>query len=181
MRIPQTERLRLRPFTLDDLSHVVAQFEDEYARRFYPIHENPEADAEGWIRWNLRNYENHGFGLWAMELRETGEYVGDCGITMQDVEGSPRHEVGYHVVGRLRRRGLATEAARACRDHALDVLGCGLVVSIVHADNVASRTVAERVHDRIVETTRKGMPHLVYATERPARLTPDATAMTTDP
>lgn len=166
MDLPRTTRLRFRPYTLDDVEAVHALFSDPYARRFYPLSVDLDA-AEGWIRWSLRNYETHGFGLWALELRETGEFVGDCGITMQPVgENERRHEVGYHVVAARRRRGLATEAARACRDWAFETLGVSYVCSIVHVENVASRRVAERIHDSVRPFDRDGMPHLVHFTER---------------
>ena len=60
--------------------------------------------------------DSYGFGLWALELKTTGASIGDCGLTYQDVEGSPQLEVGYHVMQRERRKGYATEAARACLD-----------------------------------------------------------------
>ncbi|MHC4469753.1 MAG: GNAT family N-acetyltransferase [Planctomycetota bacterium] len=167
METPRTSRLRFRPYTLDDVNDVYELFADPYARRYYPKSVDHEA-AEGWIRWNLRNYDEHGFGLWALELRETGEFVGDCGITMQQVDDDKKHEVGYHVVERLRRRGLATEAALACRDWALETLGVPFVCSIVDAENVASKRVAERIHEKSRPLERKGSPHLLYYTEREA-------------
>ena len=52
-----------------------------------------------WIEWQERNYAEHEFGLWVVETHD-GEFVGDCGLTMQDVEGTPHVEVGYHVMPR---------------------------------------------------------------------------------
>lgn len=75
------------------------------------------ANVRGWIEWNLRNYEEFGFGLWAMELKETGAFIGDCGLTYQEVEGERELEIGYHVLGTERGRGYATEAARACLNY----------------------------------------------------------------
>jgi RimJ/RimL family protein N-acetyltransferase len=165
MKTPRTTRLRFRPCTLEDAADVYALFGDPYARRFYPESVDHDA-AMGWIRWNLRNYDEHGFGLWALELSETGEFVGDCGITMQQVDEDRKPEVGYHVVEHLRRRGLATEAALACRDWALERLRAPFVCSIVHAENLASKRVAERIHEEVRPIGRKGSPHLLYYTER---------------
>ena len=50
-------------------------------------------DAVRWIEWQARNYAEHGFGLWVVETHD-GDLVGDCGLTMQDVEGTPHVEVG---------------------------------------------------------------------------------------
>src|SRR5829696_3196155 len=81
----------------------------------------PRAARRRWPGWNQRLYRDHGFGLWLLTLRATGEFVGDCGLTPQQVNGVTELEVGYHLRGALQGRGLATEAAAACRDYARDV------------------------------------------------------------
>lgn len=74
-------------------------------------------DAERWIARNQRNYADHGHGLWVVETHD-GDFVGDCGLTVQDIEGEPFVEVGYHVHLALRGHGLATEAATSAREAA---------------------------------------------------------------
>jgi RimJ/RimL family protein N-acetyltransferase len=64
--------------------------------------------------WNKQNY-GHGHGLWVIETHD-GQFVGDCRLTIQDIEGEPFVEVGYHVHLALRGQGLATEAAIAVRE-----------------------------------------------------------------
>ena len=66
--------------------------------------------ATDWIEWNLSNYAEHGFGLW-IDRDDCGEFVGDCGLTMQEVEGEWLVEAGWHVSRSLRRQGYAAEAA----------------------------------------------------------------------
>jgi len=83
--------------------------------RFYPAPYN-RAGVEDWIDRSLRRYAEHGHGLWAMVLKVSGEMIGDCGLTVQNVNGSDEIEIGYHVRRDLWGQGLATEAARACRD-----------------------------------------------------------------
>jgi RimJ/RimL family protein N-acetyltransferase len=124
-----------------------------YARRFYPGHGRREK-LVGWIEWNLRNYEEHGYGLWALELLGDGTFVGDAGLTWQPVEGEWWLEIGYHIHPAQRRTRLATEAARACRDWAFANTDCAQVCSIVHPENAASLTVAGRVHEtrRLVQS-----------------------------
>ena len=77
-----------------------------------------------------------------METHE-GEVVGDCGLTIQDVEGEPFVEVGYHVKLALRGQGLATEAAAAVRDAARDA-GIPHLVAIIRPENTPSQRVARR-------------------------------------
>jgi RimJ/RimL family protein N-acetyltransferase len=91
-----------------------------------------------------RLYRERGFGLWLVELRQTGAFVGDCSLTPQDVDGTPEIKVGYHVRRALQGRGYATEAAAAARDHARDVLGLARLVAVIHPGNVVSQRVAEK-------------------------------------
>lgn len=94
---------------------------DPEVMRFYPSAKTREQAAR-WITWNEENYAEHGYGLWIVETIH-GEFVGDCGLTWQEVNGAPKLEVGYHVVTARQGLGYATEAAIACRDYARDVVG----------------------------------------------------------
>lgn len=124
------------------------------------------ANVRKWIEWNLRNYDEFGFGLWAMELREVGEFIGDCGLTYQDVEGRRGLEIGYHVIERERGKGYATEAARACLDFGFTRTACESVCSIVRPSNVFSCAVASRIHTARRELMRGELPALLFFTTR---------------
>lgn len=98
-----------------------------------------------------------------MELSETGEFAGQCGLVVQDIEGVEEIEVGYHVLPHLWRRGLATEAAAACRDYARDVLR---IRRLVGPDNVPSQGVARKIGMELDRPfPRKGMSMLLFAME----------------
>jgi RimJ/RimL family protein N-acetyltransferase len=142
---PPTERLRFREFRDDDLDDVVAMFGDPQARRFYPEMDTPEA-CRGWVEWSKRNYRDHGFGLWALEGLSSGEFLGDCGLTYQPVEGDRLLELGYHLLAEHRGKGLVTEAGRACLDYAFGQLAAPMVCSTVHPENAPSMAVAGRLH-----------------------------------
>lgn len=161
----ETERLRLRPYTLADESDLCGVFGDNYARSFYPeMADRP--NVRRWIEWNLRNYESYGLGLWAMELKDNGTFVGDCGLTYQDVEGRQELEIGYHVAQTERCKGYATEAARACLEYAFEIKACEFICSIVRPANTASSSVARRVHDHCREILRAREPALLFYTTR---------------
>ena len=158
-----TARLRFREMTEADLDAMAALLGDPAVMRFYPAPRTREQAAE-WIAGNRRRYAQDGHGLWVIEtLPEHSDddepgFVGDCGLTWQEVNGEPRLEVGYHVRADLWGRGYATEAAAACRDHARDALGHHELVAIIHPENTASRRVAERIGMTMVGEDRTGAP-----------------------
>src|SRR6202023_376338 len=93
--IVETERLVLRPFTLNDVEAMEAILGDPVAMEFYPAPLTREG-VEGWVRKNLGRYEKDGFGLNAMVFKGTGEVIGDCGCVVQQVEEREQIEIGYH-------------------------------------------------------------------------------------
>src|SRR6202023_1553985 len=120
--IVETERLVLRPWTMNDAEALEAVLNDPVAMEFYPAPLTREG-VEGWIRKNLARYEKDGCGLYAMALKESGEVVGDCGCIVQQVEEREQLEIAYHVRRNLWGNGYATETARSCMDYAFDRMG----------------------------------------------------------
>ena len=161
----RTERLRLRAYTTADEAALFEVFADAYARSFYPEMADP-ARVRAWIDWNLRNYEEFGLGLWAMELRAGGQLIGDCGLTYQDVEGRRELEIGYHVVERERGKGYATEVARECVDFGFTRTSCESICSIVRPSNTASCAVAARIHTGRREFIKGDKLALLFYTTR---------------
>jgi RimJ/RimL family protein N-acetyltransferase len=144
MTVLTTERLILREMTGADLDDIAALFGDEEVMRYYPKPMTRD-EAQAWVEWNRRLYRSHGFGLWAMVLRDTGEFAGDCGLTPQYVDGIREIEVGYHVRTSLQRQGYATEAAAAARDFARDKLLLSRLIAIINPANVPSQRVAGKI------------------------------------
>lgn len=141
--ILETERLLLRPFTLNDTPAMEAVLGDPVAMEFYPAPLTREG-IEGWITKNMARYEKDGLGLNAMVLKDSDEVIGDCGCIVQLVEEREQIEVGYHVRRNLWGNGYATEAARACMDYAFHQLGAQRVISMIRPGNLGSRRVAEK-------------------------------------
>ena len=113
--IIETERLMLREYTLNDLDALYEIMSDPETMQHYPAPFDMDR-TRGWISWNLDNYKRYGFGLWAVTLKGTGTFIGDCGITIQDIDGDMLPEIGYHIHKAHQRQGYAKEAARAVRD-----------------------------------------------------------------
>ena len=116
MRVLETERMVLRRMGMSDVDGLMGIFSDPEAMRYYPGTKS-RSEAEAWIRNQLDRYRRDGIGLWAAVLKYSGELAGQCGLTVQEVEGREEVEIGYLFLRKYWNRGLATEAARACRDY----------------------------------------------------------------
>ncbi len=162
----ETERLILRELTLDDVEPLHEVLGDPWTMRYYH-HPFSREEVVDWIERWMAAYRDNGFGLWALVLKQTGEFVGGTGLTWQEVDGEPLFEVGWHVHRRLQRRGLATEAGRASVDYGLGSLGLDRVISLIRPENKSSWRVAEKLGMRTwKETLRSHYLHRVYVIER---------------
>lgn len=163
----ETPRLILRDMTEADHDALHAILTDAETMRYYP---KPYDDAgvRRWLDWTFGNYEKHGFGLWAVTLKATGEFIGDCGITLQPIHGQWLPEIGYHINKRYWRQGYATEAAAACIDAAFERFGFPAVYSYMNAENEPSWRTAMKNGMTFAEEydDPEGMRLRVYCLER---------------
>ncbi len=139
--ILETERLILREYTWDDFDGLYALLSDPETMCHY-TKPYDEAGTRRWIQWNLDNYQKYGFGLWALVLKETGAFIGDCGITMQSIDAQELPEVGYHIHRNYWCRGYGSEAARAARDWAFENRDFDALYSYMKYTNIASYSTA---------------------------------------
>ncbi len=168
--ILRTDRLELRELEDGDLPALHAVLGDPVAMHAYE-HGFEVAESRDWLHRQRQRYTADGFGLWAVVLRETGEVMGDCGITRQRVEDDEVIEVGYHLARAFWHRGYAVEAAAGCLGWAFSNLDTDDVYAKVRDTNIASMNVAIRlgmtVRRRFV-TRYHGvdMPHYAFAVSR---------------
>lgn len=139
--IIETNRLILREYTLDDFDNLYEIVSDPETMRHYPKPFDEERTRD-WIEWNLENYKNYGFGLWVVTLKETGEFIGDCGISIQNIDWELLPEIGYHIHKKYWRRGFGSEAARAVRDWAFENTDYNCIYSYMKYTNVGSYSTA---------------------------------------
>lgn len=170
MEILQTQRLLLRQLTLDDLPALKAIMQDTDVMYAYNG-AFTDAEVQDWLDRQLARYRQYGYGLWAVVLRETGEVIGQCGLSMQPWKDTQVLEIGYLFAKRAWHKGYASEAAIACKQYAFDKLGADEVCSIIRDTNAASQGVAMRNGMTVADTWTKhyrgeDMPHLRYAVRR---------------
>jgi len=165
----ETERLILRELTLDDVDSLHEVLGDPWTMRHYH-HPFSRQEVVEWIERWMASYRANRFGLWGLVLKETGELVGDTGLTWQEVDGQPLVEVGWHVDKRYQRRGLATEAGRASLEYGFGSLGLDRIISLIRPENEPSSRVAEKLGMRVwKETMRSHYLHRVYLLGREDR------------
>lgn len=139
--ILETERLILREYKREDFDSIYEILSDPETMKHYPAPFD-ENRVQGWITWNIDNYRKYGFGLWAVVLKETGELIGDCGITMQMINGKELPEIGYHINKKYWRRGFGKEAARKCRDWVFENTDFDVIYSYMKYTNIGSYSTA---------------------------------------
>lgn len=167
----ETPRLQLRELNEGDLPALRAILQDEQTMTAYEGAFD-EPMVRGWLQRMRERDREDGFGLWAVELSDTGEMIGQCGLTRQRILGADVIEVGYLFNRAHWHRGYAVEAATACREYAFDQLAAERVSAQVRDTNLASMNVAIRlgmtVRGRFVKHYRGvEMPHLAFAVDRP--------------
>ena len=170
MKILETERLYLRkigPDDFEDLCKILGDEETMYAYEGAFSHE----EAREWLDRQMARYEKWGFGLWAVILKENGEMIGQCGLSMQPWKEGELLEIGYLFQRAFWHQGFAIEAARACKDYAFEVLDAKEVCSIIRDTNTASKKVAIRNGMEKKDTWVKhyrgvDMPHERYVAVR---------------
>ena len=162
----ETDRLRLREIGPEDLDFLAELLGDPDVMRFYP--DTLDRAATGrWLKRQLDRYRRDGHGFWMVEHRETGQAVGQVGLLNQHLGSDVYPEVAYLIHVPYQRRGFATEAALAVRDHAFDVLGKPYVVSFIRPDNVPSQKVAWKLGmkpDRMIQWA--DLDHILFQVER---------------
>jgi RimJ/RimL family protein N-acetyltransferase len=138
----------------------------------WPRSQHPtEADVLHSLSAKLDHWDRHGFGIWLLRDRGTGEMVGRGGLQYTFTAGLNDVEAGWAVVPERWGQGLATELAQACVEVAFGPLGLLEIVAFTTPDNVASRRVMEKAgfaYER--DIVHAGLPHVLYRHRGPARI-----------
>jgi len=165
-----TERLRFRHITLGDVDLWMPYINSAEAIRFMAFTQGSRADCIFMLQRSLDRYAESGSGLNMLELRSTGEAVGQCGLLTQEVDGVPELEIGYHLLPAHWHQGYATEAAKACTYFAFERQLAPSLISLIDPENFASQRVALRIGMVAERTTlhrdRPAIIHRIHA--RPA-------------
>jgi ribosomal-protein-alanine N-acetyltransferase len=187
----ETRRLILRHFTPADLDLLIALYSDpdvvKHVGTGQPL---PRQQIErilecaiidenyAWSEETIQrlpqllraNEKSACFSLWGTFEKTSKKFVGRCGLLAWDLDGQKETEVGYILARDAWGKGFATEAARACRDYGMDVLGFDRLISVIKPENLASQRVAMKNgmrHEK--DTMVKEWPVRIYSISRQHR------------
>lgn len=136
-----TARLRLRPLAPTDVDALSSVYLHPLVLRWIGPHTREDVGRE--IEQQVEHQKRLGWSFWAVEERETGRLIGDCGLQPLEHRG-PEVELGYDFHPRVWGNGLATEAARAVMSQAFGALRIDRIVAVVKPDHIASQRVLEK-------------------------------------
>lgn len=165
MKIIETERLYLRKLEIGDTKELMKVLSDPLSMK-YTLDPFSKERVEEWIKWNIDNYKKYKHGLWAVILKEGHVFIGDCGITMQNIEDEIVPEIGFHIIKDYCKKGYATEAALACKKYAFEVLNYPRIFSYCTVENIPSQKVAKKIglhfYKYIEKLGKKQIVHVAY-------------------
>ena len=141
-----TERLILRRWREADRQPFAALNADPVVMDYFPVRLT-RAESDQMIARIEAGFDQRGYGLWALELLATGEFIGFTGLDIPSFEAhfTPAVEVGWRLARSAWRQGYATEAGRASLAFGFEEAGLDEIVSFTSAVNLRSRVVMERL------------------------------------
>ena len=151
----ETDRIFLRSFCIDDIERFAEICANPNVMRYIGDGKPVSRDiiAEKIPEW-IELYEKQNYGLMALVMKEPNELIGFCGFIHQIVDGVEYVELGYRLDEAFWGMGIATEAAKAVRDYAFNVLEIPMLISIIHNQNHSSKHVAKKIGLQLMKTTR---------------------------
>lgn len=163
MVIAESTRLLLRPLNENDMENLAQVLSDDISMVHYP-HPFSGEEVRNWICKNIKRYNDDGFGLWAVIRKEDNKFLGDCGITLQNIDNEILPEIGFHIIRKYSNQGYATEAAQLCLKYAKLNLSYDTIYSYSRKTNIASQRVSEKIGMKKLKLySENGIEHLVYA------------------
>jgi RimJ/RimL family protein N-acetyltransferase len=142
METIDTQRLKLRPWRDSDFSAFARYYADEDNARYVGGQKDPD---QAWRHFALQigHWKLKGFGYWAVDDKDTGDFVGCVGLWQSP--GWPELELGYWLLEEHRGKGYAIEGCRRCRDYAREELRATSLVSYIDPANAPSIQLAKRL------------------------------------
>lgn len=144
MKVIETDRLILRKLRIEDAPFLYQILSDNETMIFYPSPYDMNSVMK-WINKSINSYTENNFGLWAIILKESSQFLGQCGISLQDINGNFVPEIGYHIDKNFWNKAYATEAAKASLSCGFEHLKLDEIFIHTYINNIPSQRVAEKI------------------------------------
>jgi len=169
--ILETQRLLFRHLTLDDLEELYALYSDPEIRKYFPEGVLKLDDTREELEWHMHGHPDYPkLGLWATIQKETGKFIGRCGLLPWEIEGKSEVEIAYLLDKSFWHQGLATEAANGIMHYAFWTLNLPRLICLIDPENIPSQKVAERIgmtlERRVDGIAGDNFPTLIYSISR---------------
>ncbi len=165
MIILKTQRLIMRHQVLEDLNDLWALYCDPEITKYIPDAPRSRDEAKEELEWHMHGHpRNRQLGLWATIHKETGKFIGRCGLLPWNIDGQSEVEVAYTIARDYWGQGLATEAAQAILNYGFEVLKLPRLIARIEPENIASQKVAEKIGMTFEKESRDEIgPFWVYS------------------
>lgn len=140
-----TERLYTRFLQPEDAAVWSGFFKDKEAVQYFPAFTMAQDEhSTFWMERQLARYKEKRYGLQALIHKQTNEFVGQCGLMLQEIDGKQELEVGYHIFKKYWGQGYAPEAAKVFLNYGFANKLAPSIISIIDIRNVQSQRVANK-------------------------------------
>ncbi len=169
--ILETPRLVLRRPVMEDVAYYAEFYRDPQVTRYIPDAPRSLEETREEVAWHVNGPPGHPeLGLWATIHKETGRFIGRCGLLPWTIEGREEVEIAYALAPEYWGQGLASEAAGAILRYAWEQLSLTRLICLVIPENLASARVAEKIgmtlERRVDGLDGDDIPALIYAIEK---------------
>ena len=169
--ILETERLLLWHQVIEDLDDLWTLYCDPEITKYIPDAPRSREEAQEELEWHMHGHPKHPeLGLWATIHKETGKFIGRCGLLPWTIDDVNEVEVAYTIARNYWGQGLGSEAAQAILKYGFEKLHLSRMVCLIDPENKASQKVAEKM-GMVWEKTVNGyegdhIPFWIYSINR---------------
>lgn len=139
----ETDRLAFRKLKPSDFDAWLPFRQDARSMEYWkgtPV--DPLAACQEWFDRIFYRYNHKLEGMNALIAKNSGDFVGQCGLLIQQVDEVEELEIGYSMLPKYRQMGYTTEAAKKCKSFAFENSATASLISIIQANNEPSKKVA---------------------------------------
>ena len=156
---------------MDDLDDLFVLYRDPEIRKYFPEGVLTLQETEEELEWHMNGHPKYPeLGLWATIHKETGRFIGRCGLLPWEIDDELEIEIAYLLEKSFWHQGLATEAAHGILKYGFEKLNLSRLICLIDPGNIASQKVAERIgltlERKVDGIAGDNFPTLIYSIDK---------------